>query len=409
MVGAGGSAVALGLLYGVLGNAIPKTRSDLLEFEKKLARDLPEYRFGVTGALAAAGAVGLASETRRERSNQVLRAGFLILIAWGVVVLLGYVAGGVLHLRIPAHRFLSFALTVPLLGAVGLLWIARGVSTLWRPLGAIVVVAGLAVAGVAVHDQWFENKPWIEDGKIQQADTVAAYLQGAHVPVTRPVVFVIGTKDPNGAGLMGHEIRAAIPADRIRHTYVFVGSAEDFLARRAEPDPVSALYLRRMGSVFDQRPVAVITSSYNDTFFGQWARAHPGSKIDPDVAVVQGPPVPAKVPARAAGASTAVVPSVWSFGLTAVGALLVLGLSGLGWALAVPRRWAGPFEVIALAPAFGVAALTLGGVVADRLGFRPGGLSGALVPAAVAVAGVGVAVWLGRRRRAPVADGPPAA
>ncbi|HJP66905.1 MAG TPA: hypothetical protein VKA30_11460, partial [Actinomycetota bacterium] len=256
VVAAGGSALSLGLLYGVLGNAIPKTRSDVLEFKKKLARDLPEYRFTVTGPLAAGGTAALTAEARRDRADRRARAGLVLLLAWGLVVLVGYLAGGVFHLRVPAHRFLSFALCVPILGAIAVLWAARWLARWWRPLGVLVVAAGLTVTAWEVHGQWFQNRPWIEAGKIEQADTVSAYLQAAHVPVGRPVVFIVGTKDPNGAGLMGHEIRAAIPAERIRHTYLFVGSADDFLARRAEPDPVSELYLRRMDGVFDQQPVA---------------------------------------------------------------------------------------------------------------------------------------------------------
>jgi hypothetical protein len=399
---AGGTAFSWGLLYGVLGNSIPKTRSDTLEFAKKLARDLPEYRFPITGPLAALGAGALLAESRRRPArSRLVRSGLTFLLAWGLVVLVGYVAGAILDLTVPAHRFLSFALTVPLLGAVGVLWAARALARWWRPLALALVAAGLVWTGYGAHAEWFRNRPWIETNKIEQAGTVASYLQAAGVPAGRPVVFVVGTRDPNGAGLMGHEIRAAIPPERIRHTYLFVGSGDDFLARRAEPDPVSHLYLRRMGDVFDDDPVAVITSSYNDAFFEAWVAAHPDSAIAPNVAVVQGPPPPASLPPTApAGVSVARVPPVWEFGLMAAGAFAILTLAGLGWAAALPRRWLRPLEVMALAPTMGLGALILGAVSADRLGFRPSGLSGALTPVAVGLAGAALALWTARRSEA---------
>jgi peptidoglycan/LPS O-acetylase OafA/YrhL len=81
-----------------------------------------------------------------------------------------------------------------------------------------------------------------------------------------------------------------------------------------------------------------------------------------------------------------------------VGVLAALFLIGAGWTLALLRRLVGPAALLALAPAVGVAALVVCGVLLDALGAHPGGLSGALIPVVVGVAGWTVFALAGRRR-----------
>jgi hypothetical protein len=95
-----------------------------------------------------------------------------------------------------------------------------------------------------------------------------------------------------------------------------------------------------------------------------------------------------------------------TYGLVAVGCSLLFALVGLGWSLVLLRRWLRPLELAAAAPAVGIAALVLGGVLVDRVGIRLTGLGGALTPLAVGGAGWAVAAVLARRTGARPSDAP---
>jgi hypothetical protein len=70
-----------------------------------------------------------------------------------------------------------------------------------------------------------------------------------------------------------------------------------------------------------------------------------------------------------------------------VGIVLLLFLVGFGWAVAlVPAGW---LEKAGTAPAFGIAALAVSGLIADRLGFRLVGGSGVAIVIIAALLGWG--------------------
>src|SRR4029078_11015114 len=115
----------------------------------------------------------------------------LLLLAWCAVALAGYLGVVVFHLDIPAHRFLAFALAVPILAVLGLLFLGRLVGRAWRPLGVAVVLAGLALGAWTSHDTWFETRPWISQGKIDQSVAMAAYLEQAGIEAGRPVAVLL--------------------------------------------------------------------------------------------------------------------------------------------------------------------------------------------------------------------------
>ena len=77
--------------------------------------------------------------------------------------------------------------------------------------------------------------------------------------------------------------------------------------------------------------------------------------------------------------------------------LATVGVAGSGWVASFVRT---DLPVtLALSPAFGLAAIILGGVIADRAGLRPTGWRGVLLIGLVSVAGWVAFVLLRTRRR----------
>jgi hypothetical protein len=117
--------------------------------------------------------------------------------------------------------------------------------------------------------------------------------------------------------------------------------------------------------------------------------------VGPQVAVVAGPRLTARVPAVPGPVGPY---SSITLGLVAVGSLAMLWAAGMGWSVVVLRRWLRPLDLCCIAPAVGIAALVLGGVLVDRIGVRLTGLAGAATPVAVAAAGWAMAAVSVRRR-----------
>src|SRR5262249_48025783 len=119
VAGAGGGFVGV---HAVLANPGPRGRGGGSGFAKKLRPGLPQDRFPITIPAAVLGAVALGDDTRRDRGRTLGPAYTLsLLVSWCLVALAGYLAWTVFHLPVPAHRFLAFALAVPLLGILGVL------------------------------------------------------------------------------------------------------------------------------------------------------------------------------------------------------------------------------------------------------------------------------------------------
>jgi hypothetical protein len=398
---AGGALLGTGVIFAILGNGLPKPRVDVSEFSKKLRSDLPKYKFPFTVPLAGLGVAALGTDLRageesgagRSRTRFVLA----FLVSWSLVVLAGYVAKNALHIAIPAHRFLAFGLAVPILGVLGVLWAWRLLQRVNAIAAAAVVVAVLAVSAWVAHDQWAQAKPWTDPIKVRDASTVAAYLDATHVPIDRPVVFVIGTKDWSSAALWGHMIRASMPGKRIADVYVYIGTAESYLAHQPAGTKISESYFKRVEPAYARHPVAVIAGSFNAKAYPQWAQSHPELQLTDRVSVIEGPAPPATIPPH--GPPVGRMSPIY-LGILGGFEFMVLALVGWGWALALLRRWLRPVEILAVAPAVGVAALVLGGIVVDRVGIRLIGLGGAAAPVAVSLAGW-AAAWFFLRRRAP--------
>jgi hypothetical protein len=405
-VAAGGAVFGAAMLFGVLGNGIPVNRTDVSEFQKKLRRDVPKYRFPITLSLSALGIASLAVEGRGPGEHP-RRSRFMLafLVSWCLVVLAGVVARVVFGLPVAAHRFLSFGLAIPILGIVGVLWLAGLAGRTAKVLGVAVVAVAVVGSVALARQEWFTStKPFVDPAQLRQAALAGAYLDAAGVPESAPFVVIIGPKGWNDVGLMGHILRAGLPPGRVPHLYVYVGTPESYQAGRPLATAVSKSYFRAVRPIIGREPPAVVLRSFNASNFGSWAEAHPDRVIADALGVVAGPPPSGQVVAPGLGVGPF---PWWKLGLLGTGCALVLGLVGLGWALAMLRRWLRPAELLAISPAVGIAVLVVLGIVADRLGVRLIGAGGAAVVGVAAVAGGALAAVLARRGGSSPQDGPP--
>jgi hypothetical protein len=401
-VSVGGGALAGAAIYGLLASHASAPRLPKTELVRKLRADLPRYRFALTLPFAAAGAVSLAT-TRDEGDGATdeTRVALVLLLAWSGLVLATYVVFELLHADLPVHRFLAFALAVPILAWLGLLWLGRLVSRFSKVGGPAIVAVGLAAALAISFIQWRDTRAWIDPRKVGDAAGASAYLTAAGIGHDRPIVFIVGPADGSYVGLMGNMIRSALPADRIGEVYVYQGTPENYLARRPTPPDdrhsfaVSARYFGYLQGTYGRNPVALLLASYGHANFKEWTASHPQTVVAPDVAVVRGP-------IRAIASSPGPSPVAnypWPLLMLAgVGGLALIMVIGAGWvgALFGPDRWS-PLESLSLAPAVGIAALVVIGVAVDRTGIRLGGAGAAITIGLALAAGWAVAAVRARR------------
>jgi hypothetical protein len=398
----GGGALAGALLYATVSTP-PTPRLNRLEFAKKLREDIPRYRFPLLIPLAGLGVASLAPVARREGGRR--RFVFTLLLVWAITPLVGYIIFRASSFPFPANRILLFALCLPLLAVIGVIWAGQRLMTS-RPAGARIFLGGaLAIIVLLSAWEWYRSPSYIDPEKLKDAAAAQQYLTLTDVPTQRPVVFIVEDRGALPAAVVPHmrdHIFAAFPTERIASTYVYVGSPENYLARRPTLMPeggnynnVSNRFFDRMAHTYDQDPIALIASSYNVTHFHRWVDEHPDTQVPTfGLAVVRGPDPPSLVPTFPAPTGPQ---NPITLALLAGGSLAILGLIGFGWTLVLFRRWLGRMEIVALAPVIGLALLIIGGAMIDRLGVRLGGFTGTLTPLAVAAVGWAL-LWLFRRR-----------
>jgi hypothetical protein len=193
--------------------------------------------------------------------------------------------------------------------------------------------------------------------------------------------------------------------ERIDHAYVYLGTPEAYLARTATESPdrptrsaLSERYLARIP--LGREPVGVMLQGFNPQEYQRWTGLHPDRVVAPGLAVVEGPilewtpPPPIAVPPY----------TYLGIGGLGLGALVTISLVGLGWSLVFFGRWVRPVEVVALAPAVGIAVLILGGVLLDRIGLRLSGATGVMVVLLVAASGWAIVAATRRSTRPPASE-----
>lgn len=409
---AGGLVVAAAYILGVLTAPIPSPRLDEAQFLWKIRRDLPRYHMPIPLAAAAGGAVALArGEAQSEDEALRSRAFLVFMLAWCEVTLLFFVAGWIFRRPVPTHRVLALCLALPILGGVGLLWVARRAGRWWTPLWAVTLVVGIGISAVAAQASWLQLRPVMNPELVAEASTAAAYLKQARVADETPVVFVMDNRDRfawSNMWLAPQTIRAGLPAARVAPAYFYVGTPDSYLSKRpgtlprqeatspnriskSRYDGLSATYFAAMSNTYRRPHVALILSTANPSF-QEWVGRHPELLIAPGVAVVHGPLPRAKLEP----VTPAEPVSVPELATLAVVALALMAWIGGGWTRLLLARWLEPWQLAAATPAVGTAVTVLGGVLLNRAGIPLRGMGAAAI---VLLLGAGgwLAAWLGAR------------
>ena len=354
----------------------------------KVAARIPSLHLWLTIPLATAGAACL----WWLRRSTLRRWGCLFLGCWTAVLAVGASAFWIMDgRRIPLYRVAEFVLAVPILCAAVVVAAPRLAGDrrwLRVAIGVVLAVTSVTVS-LRLADAAWRNESSIMD-PVTSAEVDAAVTYVHTVPVDRPIIFVVSA---SGFTASDRVIRAELPGELIGRVRTFVGAGSDLLAGRPPSFGQNFDVQRSWDGVKDllhEDYVAIWLSSLN-----RFADAPAGARsIAPGVKVVRGPD-----PTVAHHLSVAGAPSQGELARAAVTALAILLIVGLGWSAAlVDADW---LARLGLAPAFGVAALVLGGVIGARLGWSLAGASGSVMFAVLATTGwliVGVEAVVGRYR-----------
>jgi hypothetical protein len=406
-VGAAAGAIVLIIVFPVLGGGVDLTGVTRLTntFFYRYSKWLKDLGYLLVFPLMAVGAAILTREPEDRPS------GFVRVLAacWLGVTVVALEAGRVWD-EIPRHRFLLFALPIPLLAGIGAECVgglgARVASRLGWPamLGLRVVLTGGIVAALALPGLRLVHGGGIVPAMTREELQTAANL-GAYVSSTPPGhATVVAIRVVTGrVALTRHResvIRSALPSDRQDDVLFYWGRPDLLLSGRPSPFQGPGLQkaaLERWQAIeaLDEPfSVAVLELFHLPEVFA--ASVDSGAKeVAPGVLILRGPassPLPAADPPRQPLRGRLA-------GALAAGLVMLLGLIGLAWSVAL-LPGTGAFGTLAMAPALGAAVLVPVALVVQALGLSLGGAGGP-VAAGVATAG-GVAAWLlARRARAP--------
>jgi hypothetical protein len=375
-----------------LGEAFTET------YRRKLVHDFPWYRAVV--AIATPPTALSAVRVRREAPAFFWGT----MIAWAAVTVVAVLAL-LVGVRIPGQRLAIFCMAVPALAAVGL---RRG----RRP----VLVAGAAVFILVAWLGWWGQRPVVTPGVLTEASAAGRAL--AATPPGTPLILVGDIRAQKPGFLVvrfANYLRGAVPPARVPDVHVFVGSVDDFLARRSplsgnrEHDLLAGSYWADIQRVLDRDPIAVVLRSFDRVTYDA-ALDLPGStQIAPGVATL-----PGFAGVRDTGAVDAAAfrepgegpVSPWTPVWLSPLLLAIVAAIGWPWALLTVRDSALVLR-LALSPAFGIAALGLASVAVDSLGVRLGEAGGYVAAGLAVVPGLLASARRGLRTEGrPAAPGP---
>ena len=291
-----------------------------------------------------------------------------ILRAWFVVTFVGVVVAFVTG-WLPADRFITFGFAVPILAALGLMWV-------WRQLGerrllaygVIGVLTFLMVAGSGIA--WNRQDPFMSDEQVVAVSIANDAISTSVKPGT-PLAFWVNEPDEAisfSATRAGNVIRAGVPPDRIRDVVIVVpplpGGAES--PQRRALERLSADDLRAAESRTGRSAKVFVLRPFDETDSPKGAIV-----VDPPVIDVR--PVDPLEPASAGAV-------VWA----SIATLALLSVVGFGWARIGLED---PVRAAAVSPAVGAAAVILVAVGFDAIGISLGSTGSAIAASAIAGGG----------------------
>ena len=342
----------------------------------------------MTAALATLGAFRARGFVRRY------------LLSWVAVTAAGLVLGAATG-WFPPDRLLMFAFCLPMLAAFGLVALGGLIGRWWLawPVGIVLV---FLIVSPALRD-WRDQQTYVSPDEIAHL-TLAGRIAADRSDPGTPIVLVADSDDTDeGLFLLGHTpnaARAAMPPDRARDVYVFLGTPEDLAANRPSTngDPVYAA--ASAASLARIPPGPHVTFVIGEEVRDSSALEAPGfTRWDPNVASSEGSPAPLAAAADELAPATPeqLVGATWRTFLL----LLVIGLGWAWWALG------DVVTGVAAAPAFAAPLLALSAYALERLG-APLGTTATSTLACALAGGCGYALLslrLLRRRRHGLLEG----
>lgn len=305
---------------------------------------------------------------------------WLAVMAVGIPV--GYVTGW-----LPPDRLVTFGFAVPIAAALGVAWLrgrlgGRG----WLAWAVVAALIGWMILGGLLA--WGRQSPFVNPREAELARE--AGLRVGPPLDRRPIVVIADDPDATATFLgsrAANILRAAASPERAADVYVFVGTVGDFFDNRPtvrgdpEYDALSRLTLADIPAEPD--PLVLV--------LGPFYRGNVSSpqllEIGPSFWASESLP---EFSSTISGPFDFVPSSgVW-ISVAALAILAALSVVGLGYAAAAGDD---PIVVVATAPAFGAAAVTLAAVALDRTGLRLDSTAVALAASSLAGLG-GLAVFL---------------
>ncbi|GEM_PF-1700449 len=392
-------------------------------YVRVIIRFFPWYRIATVLAFLALPFVPL---PRRIRSGPSGRAGasdrarffWGSMLAW-LAITVGCIVALLAGTSAPGQRMAAFCLALPVLGAIGVVRFGRPmVRTARRRRAALAAPAVAAILFLSVGWMfWSRQQPLLIASTAAELRAAGAALQAE--PPGTPLILVNDDRVLRPAfdwpRTMNY-LRDSVAAERVPDVHLYVGTPQGLLSGRvaltgiAEHDRVARAYWREVQSLLHRTPppLAIVLENADPESFAAAFRLpdlqqDPAAyQIAPGVLALPGLTGGVPVPVLAAqshegvphGSGTSLMSSwlpLWT------GALILLILTGLGWSwarAALPDS-ADELTRLALAPAFGLAALGLASFVPDAAGIRLSG-AGGLVAAGIALAG-GILAMRARR------------
>jgi hypothetical protein len=422
MASAGGAALAVaGFLAIGGGPPAPDTSRDAVlrkaglgrllgaSYRRKLHHDFPWFRTATALVLAATPLAtvrrGRTLRTRLAATDQRRLLFLGAMTAW-LAVSVGTVVALLLHFDAPGQRLAAFCIPLPLLAAVGLAGLReRGEPRRGRAASVAGGVLFLVVAWLA----WGGQHPLVSAGAVSQAQAAGAAL--ALQPRGTPLILVADDRHDKPSLFLtryANYLRDAVPGARVPDAHLFVGTPADLLAGhpgltgQPEHDALARESWAEVRPLLARKPLAIVVQAFDPAAFRQ-ATAMGGGRggliIAPGVVAVGGyrgagccPPQGSAYTDPGAGPLSPWEP-VW----LGPALLLLLWAVGLRWSR-VTLSGSGLLVRLALAPAMGVAALSLASIAVDAAGLRLA-RAGGWVALAIALMAPWLSVSPGRFRR----------